>query len=37
MGKNQGCQMVYFHAKNANFGIFLKASGWKILVHFIAS
>jgi hypothetical protein len=28
----QGCLMVYFQAKNAIFGIFSKALGWKILV-----
>jgi hypothetical protein len=32
----RGFQMVYFQTKNANSGIFLKASGWKFLPYFIA-
>jgi hypothetical protein len=32
----QGCQMEYFHTKNANMGIFLEALGWKSLVYFKA-
>jgi hypothetical protein len=34
--RSQGCQMVYFHTKNANFGKFLKVVGWKMLVYFVA-
>jgi hypothetical protein len=32
---DQGCQMVYLYTQNANFNAYLKALGWKILVHFI--
>jgi hypothetical protein len=28
-GIHKACQMVYFHEKNANFGTFWKAAGWK--------
>jgi hypothetical protein len=31
----QGCQVVYFQAKNSNFGILSKALKWNILVHFV--
>jgi hypothetical protein len=32
----QGCQMVYLYAKNADFNSYLKALRWKNLVCFIA-
>jgi hypothetical protein len=28
---NQGCQMIYFHNKNPNLGIFCRALEWKML------
>jgi hypothetical protein len=28
--------MVYFHTQNTIFGVLWKASGWKILVYFMA-
>jgi hypothetical protein len=31
-----GCQMVFIHTKNTNFGAFLKALDWKMLVLFNA-
>jgi hypothetical protein len=34
--QNQGCQMVYLHAKNSNLGIFCKAFEWKMLVYSIS-
>jgi hypothetical protein len=33
----QGCQMVYLNTKKANYNGYLKACGWIILVHFMAS
>jgi hypothetical protein len=30
----QGCQMVYFHAKNRNMGMLLGTWEWKMLVYF---
>jgi hypothetical protein len=32
---HQGCQMVHFKTKNANFGIFWKALRWTTLGYFI--
>jgi hypothetical protein len=32
---SQGCQMVYFHTKNPNLGIFCRASEWKLYVYFM--
>jgi hypothetical protein len=34
-GLAQGCQMVYFHTKNPNLGIFWRALEFKILVHIL--
>jgi hypothetical protein len=31
LGRVQGCQMVYFHTKNPNFGIFGRALEWKMV------
>jgi hypothetical protein len=31
----QGCQMVYFQAKNRDLGKFWRVSQWKMLVHFM--
>jgi hypothetical protein len=28
--RSQGCQIIYFHSKATNFGIFWKAFEWKI-------
>jgi hypothetical protein len=33
---DQGCQMVYFQTKNSNFGKFLRALDWRMLIHLIA-
>jgi hypothetical protein len=33
--QKQGCQMEYFHTKNNNFGIFMKALEWKLLGYFM--
>jgi hypothetical protein len=32
----RGCQMVYFHPKNPNLGIFLRALEWIMLIYFMA-
>jgi hypothetical protein len=34
-GEVQGCQMVKFGLQKSRFGIFFKASGWKILIYFM--
>jgi hypothetical protein len=31
----QGCQMVYFHTKNSNLGIFRRSLEWKMLAYFM--
>jgi hypothetical protein len=31
----QGCQMVYFHTKNTNLGIFWRTLKRKMLVYFM--
>jgi hypothetical protein len=31
----QGCQMVYFHSKNPNLGIFWRTLEWKMLLYFM--
>jgi hypothetical protein len=31
----QGCQMVCFHTKNSNSGIFWQALHWKMMAYFI--
>jgi hypothetical protein len=36
MVNSQGCQMVCFHSKTPNLGIFLRALEWKMLVYFLA-
>jgi hypothetical protein len=33
---DEGCQMVYFHTKSFNLGIFRRALEWNILVYFIS-
>jgi hypothetical protein len=32
----QGCQMVYFHTKNPNLGIFRRALDWNFLMYVMA-
>jgi hypothetical protein len=34
-GPARGCQMVYFQTKNPNFGKFLRALEWKMLIYFM--
>jgi hypothetical protein len=33
---NQGCQMVYFQAKNPYLGKFWRALDWKMSIYFMA-
>jgi hypothetical protein len=30
---NQCCQMIYYHAKNTNLGLYWRALEWKVLVY----